>query len=303
MSNFIDFKENNYIERSASFNAYCEEVRKYQPLTDEEVDSLITRMRSTDNIKEQQELRDKIIMPNQRLLISTAKHYNTNDLLDIMDLISEGYFGLCDAVRTYQPGRGSRFASYAVMWIRDYMAKLIYAANIVNRPNDKKTASIYNKCYERLYIQNEGIVSDEELLREVNKLLNVHNQVSDIRDIQPISFASYSDPSDSFEEESRQSITMNNEYNPGYNLDEEYLATDGEDKKSDAKRLIKMALEQIKKPSDRELICDLYGIDREPLGYTMMSMKYGATEATIHKREERILKEMKGAIPNSELND
>jgi RNA polymerase primary sigma factor len=53
-----------------------------------------------------------------------ARRY-LNRGLSLLDLIEEGNLGLLHAVTKFQPGRGTRFSTYAVWWIRQAVARAL----------------------------------------------------------------------------------------------------------------------------------------------------------------------------------
>jgi RNA polymerase primary sigma factor len=53
-----------------------------------------------------------------------ARRY-LNRGLSLLDLIEEGNLGLLHAVTKFQPGRGTRFSTYAVWWIRQAMTRAL----------------------------------------------------------------------------------------------------------------------------------------------------------------------------------
>ncbi len=60
---------------------------------------------------------------NRGLIGKIASKYQ--DYEEIEDLKQQGYIGLCDAVRGYDPGKGIPFANYAAFWIRQSMSRYI----------------------------------------------------------------------------------------------------------------------------------------------------------------------------------
>lgn len=60
---------------------------------------------------------------NEGLIAKLAMRYQGYTELD--DLKQEGYIGLCEAVRQYDPEQGASFISYAAFWIRQAMRRYI----------------------------------------------------------------------------------------------------------------------------------------------------------------------------------
>ncbi len=61
--------------------------------------------------------RQRFVAANLRLVVTIARRYN-NGFLTQADLIQEGTLGLLRAVDGYDPGRGTRFSTYAAWWIK-----------------------------------------------------------------------------------------------------------------------------------------------------------------------------------------
>lgn len=68
--------------------------------------------------------RERMIMGNQRLVVSIAKRYRKLGI-DFRDLISAGNLGLMRAVDKWEPERGFKFNTYAVWWIRQAITREI----------------------------------------------------------------------------------------------------------------------------------------------------------------------------------
>ena len=81
------------------------------PLSTQEENAYLRRMASGDR-----EAKRKLVEHNMRLVAHVAKkYYNSED--DMEDLISIGTIGLLKAVDTYNPGKGSKLATYAARCI------------------------------------------------------------------------------------------------------------------------------------------------------------------------------------------
>ncbi|MFN7656255.1 MAG: RNA polymerase sigma factor RpoD/SigA [bacterium] len=102
---FIDTSEE-------SISRYLKDVRKVDVLTPEEENKLALEVQNGNQIA-----MEKLITANLRFVISVAKEYQGQGL-PLVDLISEGNFGLIKAAQKFDPSRGFRFISYAVWWVK-----------------------------------------------------------------------------------------------------------------------------------------------------------------------------------------
>ena len=68
---------------------YLDDIRKYDILSKEEEIDLLQRAQSGEA-----EAKNKLILSNLRLVVNVAKSYSTKGM-NLIDLISEGNFGLC----------------------------------------------------------------------------------------------------------------------------------------------------------------------------------------------------------------
>jgi RNA polymerase primary sigma factor len=78
--------------------------------------------------------RDQLIRSNLRLVVNIAKRYG-NRGLSLGDLIEEGNLGLIRAVDYFDPGRGTRFSTYAAWWIKQSIKRaLLESVQLVHVP-------------------------------------------------------------------------------------------------------------------------------------------------------------------------
>lgn len=98
---------------------YLRDIAKVPLLTPEQEQELARRVQTGDADAERQ-----LIEANLRLVVRVARRY-LNRGLSLLDLIEEGNLGLLHAVTKFQPGRGTRFSTYAVWWIRQAVARAL----------------------------------------------------------------------------------------------------------------------------------------------------------------------------------
>ena len=90
-----------------------------------------------------QQAAHKLILCNQRLIVSIAKRYRRLGM-DFPDLIQEGNVGLMRAVEKNDPSLGFRFATYATWWIRQAITRaLSQQARTIRLPEH-----VIAQCYE-----------------------------------------------------------------------------------------------------------------------------------------------------------
>lgn len=101
-------------------NQYIATVKKIPHLTEEEEQELCFKYYETGDIK----TAHKIVLSHLYYVISIAKKYSGYGL-PLSDLIQEGNIGLMKAVKKFDPYRGIKFASYALMSIKGEIFQFI----------------------------------------------------------------------------------------------------------------------------------------------------------------------------------
>jgi len=98
---------------------YLRSLPRYQPLTREEERELADRSRRGDA-----RAREELVKRNLPFVIAVAKRsLGRGARLD--DLVQEGNIGLLKAVEKFDTGKGTRFSTYAIWWIRAYIGKYL----------------------------------------------------------------------------------------------------------------------------------------------------------------------------------
>jgi RNA polymerase primary sigma factor len=98
---------------------YLAEIGRIPRLTREEEIALARGAAAGDAEAER-----RLVEAHLRLVVKTARRY-VNRGLSLPDLIEEGNLGLLRAVRTFRWDRGTRFATYAIWWIRQFIVRAI----------------------------------------------------------------------------------------------------------------------------------------------------------------------------------
>lgn len=101
-------------------------------------------------------LQNEIAEANLKLVIKFAKDYQHVGV-PLSDLIQEGNIGLMRAIEKFDPGKGLKFTTYAVWWIKQGFLKSIKSANrLIRIPTHiQETLSRINKTREAI-LENTG---------------------------------------------------------------------------------------------------------------------------------------------------
>lgn len=125
------------------------------PLLDRETEhQLALRM-----VKGDAEARKKLIESNLRFVIKVANEYASYGArIKLIDLIQEGNIGLMEAIKKFDPHRGTRFMTYASHWIRAFILKYILKnKHLVSTGSSTSNSRIFfNLQKEREKLAREG---------------------------------------------------------------------------------------------------------------------------------------------------
>jgi RNA polymerase primary sigma factor len=118
------------VAREPALDSYLRDINVTPLLTPQQEKDLGRLVQQGD-----MEARDLMIRSNLRLVVSVAKAY-VNRGLSLMDLIEEGNLGLLKAVQEFDPGRETRFSTYATWWIKQAIRRaLVNTAKTVRIPS------------------------------------------------------------------------------------------------------------------------------------------------------------------------
>ncbi len=149
-----------------------------KPLSREEEERCLALARAGDA-----RAKDKLVCHNMRLVAHIVKKYHGAAETD--DMISVGSIGLIKAINTYQPGRGTRLATYTARCIENEILMLIRAgkkhrgnlslSDPVGTDKDGNELSLMDVIGERedhVFGSVEQSIMQEKFLRRIKELLN-----------------------------------------------------------------------------------------------------------------------------------
>jgi RNA polymerase sigma-32 factor len=140
---------------------YLTEVSRYPLLTREEERTLAEKV---FRYKDKEAART-LVLSNLKLVVKIALGYY-NTYTNVRDLIQEGNIGLMQAVKKYNPYKGTKFSTYASFWIRAYMLKYIRnnwsLVKVGTTENQKKL--FYGLQKEKKRLEAKGILPAPQLL-------------------------------------------------------------------------------------------------------------------------------------------
>ena len=169
---------NNYVnDFNETVGFYYKELKSCKPLSREEEMECILKAKKGDIIA-----RNKVLKANLRFVFDIAKVYKGSSV-SIDDLIAEGNMGMIKAIDKFDVDFGTKFISYAVWWIRQYMqaliqktqtSKSIEKSDEINFPNDNVGILFDNE--DEVVNKREMIMSNEDE-EEKNEIESNHRAV------------------------------------------------------------------------------------------------------------------------------
>jgi RNA polymerase primary sigma factor len=178
-----------------SLDIYLREINTTPLLRREEEVELAKRVQAGDG-----QALHQLVQANLRFVVSIAKQYS-NQGLSLEDLINEGNLGLIKAAGRFDYGRGFKFISYAVWWVRQAMLQaLAEQSRIVRLPLNRASTLYRIGRTVRVLTQELGRQpSVDEIAKRVDLPRN------EVRDTLAIS-STYVSLDDPFEEDEDNSL-------------------------------------------------------------------------------------------------
>src|SRR5438093_5437530 len=158
-----DHEDRVELARYDPLRHYLFEISKYEPLTQEEEQRLARLFRDKQDLNAAR----KLVTSNLKLVVKIAFLYN-KVYANLMDLIQEGNIGLLQAVKKFDPNRGTRLPTYASWWIKAYIIKFIldnFRIVRVGTTNDRRKI-LLNLRKERQRLEGQGITATPQMIAE-----------------------------------------------------------------------------------------------------------------------------------------
>ena len=194
------------------YKTYLQEISKYKPLSVDEQDELIIKVKDGDK-----EAYKKLFHGSLKLVVSCAKKYfNDNISFSKMDIIQEGNLGLMNAIEKYNlfyQGK-EKFSSYAYVCIHSSILRAIHDKGYIIRiPVHKhRELKLYEECLNNLYKKLQRIPTIKELVNELKMTKENVLELSYLKDkiyLNSLNQTLYEDSDDEY-----ISILSDNEENP-----------------------------------------------------------------------------------------
>jgi RNA polymerase sigma-32 factor len=165
----IHMRTNTYVE--PGLRAFINNAKQYPFLTPEREHDIAIAWHDRRNRR----ARDELAHSHLRLVVKVARAFAGYGL-PLSDLVSEGNLGLLHAIDKFDPGRGTRFATYALWWIRaaiqEYILRSWSLVKIGTTAAQRRL--FFNLQRVKLQLQNfDGSYLAPEMVAEIAAELDV----------------------------------------------------------------------------------------------------------------------------------
>jgi len=223
------------------------------------------------------EARNKIILSNQRLIISCSKPYLIKGI-NFNDLISEGNRGLIEAIERFDYTKNIKFSTYSTYWILAKIKKFILKTYTIYRVSEQEL-KLYTKI-KKFIDETLTQRGEEPSVDEISHALSIKPQkVSYVL----IKFRNYIELDKSYDEEENSESSWNI---PDVKQDEIY-------KKERIRAIIDEVLNTLS-PYERILIIKIFGLDgNQPVKLNRVAKELGISYRKAEKIYNKAINKMK----------
>jgi len=280
-----------FTENSHILNAYYNDIRGKQVLSREQEVELFKAYKENNDLS----AKNKIIVSNQRFVVSVAKKFANNT--NLLDLISEGNIGLIIAIDKFDINSGYKFITFAVWYIQREIKAFLMGNELVTKTNLQKTTFYVDKIKEKFRNVEGREISDIEMMEELDSQYNI--KIIEKSDLYDLSINSIDIPIGGYDDHSDFSPTENDFNNLFYTENRANVLMEDEDNKSMINEYITILL-----PFERRIIELTHGINSFSQ-YTLddIAEKYSYTTERIRQIQKNALEILRIRSKISEITD
>lgn len=185
-ANTVSTTSANYLNRTNAVMQYFNEARQFEVLNEEEEDRLLHIAKESTDEQKRTEARQKIAECNQRLVMMMARYYSHDNFLDC---VSEGTIGLMNAIDAFEFGKGAKFGTFAVHYIRREITQYLRDKEpSIKKTNISKTFHTISQARNEFIQQNEREPLPEELAEILEEKYDIIvNDLSSVTDMKIVS--------------------------------------------------------------------------------------------------------------------
>jgi RNA polymerase sigma-32 factor len=164
------------LERFDPLKRYLLEISRFAPLSREEEHRLAVLYRDTGDRR----AGNLLVTSNLKLVVKIAMIYS-KVYSNILDLIQEGNIGLIQAIKRFDPFRGTRLPTYAAWWIKAYIIKFLMDNSRMVKigTTNARRKILMNLNREKWELEAKGITVTPQLLAQ-----NLGVEEQDILDVE-----------------------------------------------------------------------------------------------------------------------
>jgi len=277
--------ESMELARYDPLRRYLLEISRFAPLTREEEHTLAVVFQETGD----RDAAYRLVTSNLKLVVKIAMIYN-KVYSNVLDLIQEGNVGLIQAVKRFDPFRGTRLPTYAAWWVKAYIIKFILDNSRMVRigTTNARRKVLMNLNREKRELEARGITPTAQLLAE--------NLGVDERDIVEVERGmSGGDISlDAPVDRDGEILYLDTLRSVEANIDDQIA-------RGEFQRLLEEKLEEFAAGcSEREqLILRNRLVAEEPLTLQQIADRYGITREAVRVAEKRLITKLKHYMAES----
>lgn len=150
---------------ATNYNRYLRDIARYPVLPNDQIIDLVRQSRDwkKGTRESRNEARNKILMANQRLVLSIAIPFARKGLGNVSDLTQDGTIGMMRAVRKFRLRSGNKFSTYATWWIRQtIMRSISQKYRTIYLPVNRTDLIARFRRMEEIWLAKHGRFPEEE---------------------------------------------------------------------------------------------------------------------------------------------